>query len=91
MDRRSLTLAWIAAAVVLTISAVAVWLVTRETYTDKLSACTSAVRAEVKAGATGLADNRPAGCEEIKSDDYTTIVMDAAAQGTGLYDMLGIE
>lgn len=90
MTGRTRTLALTATAVVLAITAVAVWLIVRPTYDDKVSACLKAIRAEWGDG-TKLADNRPADCADIKEDDYTKILVVVAADKSGVSDMLDVD
>ncbi|MEU6597875.1 hypothetical protein [Streptomyces flaveolus] len=81
MQRRRLAI--IAAALVIAAgAAVTVWLMVRPTYDDVVKGCQKALAAQYKADGKG----KPDACQDVKSDDYDALVLQAAMGHLGWTD-----
>lgn len=81
MQRRRLAI--IAAALVIAAgAAVTVWLMVRPTYDDVVKGCQKALAAQYKADGKG----KPDACQDVKTDDYDALVLQAAMDHLGWTD-----
>jgi hypothetical protein len=70
-----------AAALALTIGGIAYW-ISQPSYDDIVKGCEKALAAQYKAGGKG----KPSACNDVKSDDYDTLVLNAAMGDLGWLD-----
>lgn len=62
--------------------AVTGWLIVRPSYNDIVKDCQKALAAQSKAGGKG----KPSACKDVKEDDYTYLVANAAMDDLGWTD-----
>ncbi|MEV5383014.1 hypothetical protein [Streptomyces sp. NPDC052721] len=74
-----------AALVIAAGAAVSVWLMVRPTYDDVMKDCQKALAAQYKTDREG----KPAACKDVKDDDYSALVLQAAADHLGWTDENG--
>ncbi|MEU1497293.1 hypothetical protein [Streptomyces sp. NPDC005732] len=81
--RRNLIVA-AAVAVALIVGGGIYWL-TRPSYDDVVKGCAKALAAQQKAGGKG----KPSACDDVKKDDYDTLVIGSVIDGLGWTDKDG--
>ncbi|WP_190172933.1 hypothetical protein [Streptomyces mirabilis] len=81
--RRNLIIAAVT-AVALATGGTAYW-ISRPSYDDIVKGCTKALAAQYKAGGKG----KPSACNDVKSDDYDTLVLSSVIDGLGWTDKDG--